>query len=197
MTTPTRVLQIATAELGYTESPPGSNGNKFGQWYGMNYVPWCAIFVSYCFDRAGLTLPIRTPKGFAYCPDGVVWFRNRGQWFLAPQVGDLVFYSWQQDGIADHIGIVETINSDGGLLSIEGNTAVGNDSNGGEVMRRRRERSGVLGFGRPYQAPDPGANEIASQPVSGNRPAPSKPPVPPVSPDYHTQLIDRLLGKDK
>ena len=34
------------------------------------------------------------------------------------------------------------------LEKVEGNTAVGNDSNGGEVMRRLRYISNVNGFGR-------------------------------------------------
>lgn len=38
------------------------------------------MFVSYCFYNAGLPLPITTPKGFAYCPYGVKWFRNKGWW---------------------------------------------------------------------------------------------------------------------
>ena len=34
-------------------------------------------------------------------------------------------------------------------VAIEGNTRVGNDSNGGEVMRRTRKKSSVICFVRP------------------------------------------------
>jgi hypothetical protein len=34
------------------------------------------------------------------------------------------------------------------LLTVEGNTGIGNDSNGGEVMRRQRSRLQASGFGR-------------------------------------------------
>ena len=37
----------------------------------------------------------------------------------------------------DHVGIVIRRTA-GALDTVEGNTAVGNDSDGGEVMRRRR-----------------------------------------------------------
>ena len=48
----------------------------------------------------------------------------------------------------DHIGIVEEYLGGGKFNAIEGNTSVGNDSNGGEVMRRLRYISQVDGFGR-------------------------------------------------
>lgn len=194
MTTVSNLINIAAGEVGYTEYPPGSNGNKYGQWYGMNYVPWCAIFISYCFDKIGLPLPIRSAKGFAYCPDGVSWFRQRGQWFQEPKVGDVVFFCWRGDGIADHVGIVESVKSDGSIISIEGNTGVGNDANGGEVMRRNRTRGIILGFGRPpYTNPVP-TQAQASRPAT---PAPTAPPreVVKIPPNYHKNLVDQLIGK--
>src|SRR4029453_17847938 len=48
-----QALAIAKQHIGYRESPPGTNGNMFGSWYGLNYEPWCAMFVSYCFEHAG------------------------------------------------------------------------------------------------------------------------------------------------
>ncbi|ERT06314.1 CHAP domain protein [Lyngbya aestuarii BL J] len=195
MTSPARVVQIAANEVGYTEYPSGSNTTKYGQWYGMNHVPWCAIFVSYCFDQAGIYLPIRTPKGFAYCPDGVRWFQNQSQWYSQPQVGDLVFYCWRGDGVADHIGIVESVNSDGSIISIEGNTAIGNDSNGGEVMRRRRDPWSFLGFGRPYAIVQP-VPQLKKEKETTN--SPQKPDEgTKTAPDYHTRLVNQLLGKEK
>ncbi|MCG5060937.1 CHAP domain-containing protein [Limnoraphis robusta Tam1] len=203
MTTPARVVQIAANEVGYTEYPPGSNSTKYGQWYGMDHVPWCAVFVSYCCDQAGISLPIRTAKGFAYCPDGVRWFQYKTQWYSQPQVGDLVFYCWRGDGIADHIGIVESVNPDGSIISIEGNTGTGNDSNGGQVMRRRRDPGSFLGFGRPYAIALPIPQPSISQPQKEQeKPTITPPPKKPsegakTAPEYHTQLINQLLGKEK
>jgi peptidoglycan hydrolase-like protein with peptidoglycan-binding domain len=158
MTTPAQVLQIAAREIGYKESPPGSNGNKFGRWYGMDNAPWCAMFVSYCFYNAGLPLPITTRKGFAYCPYGVKWFRDNGRLSSTPAVGDVVFYDWRSDGVSDHVGMVEKVNADGSIVAIEGNTSVGNDSNGGQVMRRTRQRGVIVGFGKPSYTSDGGGN---------------------------------------
>lgn len=54
MTTPQDVLQIAIGEIDTKETSSGSNQTKYNAWYGMNHVPWAAIFVSYCFYHAGL-----------------------------------------------------------------------------------------------------------------------------------------------
>jgi peptidoglycan hydrolase-like protein with peptidoglycan-binding domain len=151
MTTAQQVLAIAVGEIGYKESPPGSNHNKYGVWYGMDRQPWCAMFVSYCFFTADMPLVITTPKGFAFCPYGVNWFKNKGWWHTTPKVGDVVFYDWRGDGVSDHVGIVEKVNPNGSIIAIEGNTSVGNDSNGGQVMRRTRN-AGIQGYGRPPYA---------------------------------------------
>lgn len=150
-TTAQRVLQIAASEIGYKENPPFSNHSKYGVWYSVDPAPWCAMFVSYCFYNAGLPLLITTPKGFCYCPYGVAWFKNKGWWHTSPKVGDVVFYNWSGDGVADHVGIVEKVNPNGSIVAIEGNTSLGNDSNGGQVMRRTRS-SNILGYGRPPYA---------------------------------------------
>ena len=115
----------------------------------MNYAPWCAIFVSYCFYTAGMPLAITTPKGFAYCPYGIEWFRRQGRLDMNPRVGDVVFYQFDTDAEADHVGIVEST-APGGITAIEGNTSArGSQSNGGAVMRADRKLSLVLGFGHP------------------------------------------------
>ena len=66
---------------------------------------------------------------------------------VPPQPGDLAIYNWD-GGAPDHIGIVESAGDDGSFTAIEGNTALGADSNGGEVMRRERSLDDVDGFGR-------------------------------------------------
>lgn len=153
MTTAADVLDIASSQVGYKEVAPGINQNKFGDWYGMNFQPWCAMFVSFCFYNARLPLPITTPKGFAYCPYGVDWFKRKGKFDRTPRVGDVVFYDWRSDGVADHVGIVEKVNHDFSIVAIEGNTSESNNSNGGAVMRRKRPMSLIQGFGHPAYAP--------------------------------------------
>jgi len=143
-------LAEARRHLGYRESPPGSNRTAFGRWFGLDGVPWCAIFVSYCFAvGAGIVLGggRSYTRGVASVPVLEDWLRETGQWHAAsPRPGDLVLFDWD-GGAPDHVGVVERVEA-GFLATIEGNTALENDTDGGSVMRRRRPPVGVVGYGR-------------------------------------------------
>jgi hypothetical protein len=141
-----RALDKAISQLGYTESPAGSNNNKFGQWYGMNGQPWCAMFVTWAFEQVGDSPSFVQGSRYSYCPY-VVGDARAGRYGLwttdDPIPGDLCVYDWAYDTIYDHIGIFERwISGTSQFNAIEGNTSVDNNSNGGEVMRRSRSRSG-------------------------------------------------------
>ena len=97
-------------------------GQPYWSWYGFNSrVEWCACFVSWCYGQMGLSEP-----RFAACQSqGIPWFQSHGQWGargydnLAP--GDAIFFDWDMDGSADHVGIV--IGTDGSrVYTIEGNS---------------------------------------------------------------------------
>ena len=97
-------------------------GQPYWSWYGFNSrVEWCACFVSWCLNQSGYSEP-----KFAACnSQGVPWFRDHGQWAngnykdLAP--GDVIFFDWEGDGSADHVGIV--IGTDGErVYTVEGNS---------------------------------------------------------------------------
>ena len=154
------ILALAEAikHIGVTEDPPDSNRTMFGEWFGVNGVPWCNIFVSYCFQIAASStiangLAGKAPgvyaKGCAYVPTTEAWLRTTGMWLgrVAPLGGDIAIYNWD-GGDPDHIGIVEKYLGDGTFSAIEGNTSVTNKSNGGEVQRAIRHLSQVDGFGR-------------------------------------------------
>lgn len=143
-------LEIAVGEIGTKEQPADSNKVKYNTWFygkkvsGSAY-PWCAVFVAWCFDQAGDTSIAGVPNK-AYCPSYVTWAKRHGYWTSKPKKGALVLYDWNHDGVADHIGIVEKVIDSKTIHAIEGNTAIGDDSNGGEVMRRVRKTSTVLGY---------------------------------------------------
>ena len=97
-------------------------GQPYWSWYGFNSrVEWCACFVSWCYGQMGLSEP-----RFAACQSqGIPWFQSHGQWGgrdyanIAP--GDAIFFDWDLDGRADHVGIV--IGTDGSrVYTVEGNS---------------------------------------------------------------------------
>lgn len=147
-----KVLQVAASQLDTKESPPGSNKTKYGVWYGIDGQKWCAIFVSWVFNEAGLPLGnIQTKKGIHHCQSAHNYYKSKGMLTGNPSPGDIVIYDWEGNGHADHIGIfIGWANPQKSHIEAwEGNTAQGNDSDGGKVMRRTRSRNMVKSFINP------------------------------------------------
>lgn len=144
------VIAVALAEVGVKEGP--NNDTKFGRWYGLkvgqnwNHQPYCAIFVSWCYAQAGHSLPeMQAPgySGFASANIGLDYLRRKRQLTDKPQTGDLVFFDFQQDGYADHVGLVLAINPDKSVVTIEGNTGKPEG-----VYIRIRQQTGLI-FAHP------------------------------------------------
>ena len=151
MATAKEILAVARGELGYKESPAGSNRTKYGAWFGLNGQPWCMLFIQWVFTQAGAEslLAART----ASCGAFMRAAKAAGQWVTGGyQPGDIVIMDFPGNKAkTDHCGIVVTLLTDG-VRTIEGNTGVGNDSNGGEVMERTRPLSAIIGAYRPHYA---------------------------------------------
>lgn len=134
-----KIIDVATAEIGITEVPENSNKTKYGEWFGLNGVAWCGMFVSWVYAHSGYSLGnIGYTKGFAGCQTAYVHYKNSGEIVHTPKEGDIVLFDWNGDSRYDHTGIFVKDLGNGQFESIEGNTAMGNDSNGGKVMRRIR-----------------------------------------------------------
>jgi hypothetical protein len=136
-----RALDRAKSQLGYKESPPGTNNSKYGSWYGMNYQPWCAMFVTWCFEEEGDSPAFAQGGRYSYVPYIVqdAQARKHGLSITQdPTPGSLVCYDWAYDTIFDHVGLFEKWVDLTNFQAIEGNTSTSNNSNGGEVMRRKR-----------------------------------------------------------
>jgi hypothetical protein len=137
-----QVLTVAKEYIGYKESPAGSNHTKFGAWYGMDYQPWCAMFIAYLYEvECGGSPSFAQAQRYAYVPYITGDARNHKNGLsivTQPEPGDLVCFDWGHDGVPDHIGIFES-GSPTRFNAIEGNTSTSNNSNGGEVMRRARD----------------------------------------------------------
>ena len=110
------VVDIAKSQVGNV------GGQPYWSWYGFtSRVEWCACFVSWCYGQMGLSEP-----RFSACQaQGIPWFQSHGQWGgrdyanIAP--GDAIFFDWDLDGSADHVGIV--VGTDGSrVYTVEGNS---------------------------------------------------------------------------
>lgn len=148
-----KVIDEARIWIGTKEEPAGSNSVIFNtDYYGRKVsgpaYPWCCAFVWDVFRKAGLSDLFYDGKKTAYCPTVVSYYKSIGRFFDYPQVGDLALFNWNGGKLAQHIGIVESVDGNN-FVSIEGNTSVTSDDNGGAVMRRQRNVSQCVGFARP------------------------------------------------
>lgn len=132
---PTDILAVAATQLGYQESSldfvldeAGLRKGRsiYGQWYGVDYGDWCAMFVAFCLYHAGV--PQEYYPHDAACE---IWRQEliniaacEPAAAYLPQPGDLVFFDISLDAIsqADHMGIVVSL-QDGVLTTVEGNNA--------------------------------------------------------------------------
>ena len=134
------IVEVALTQVG------NEGGEPYWSWYGYSYrVAWCAIYVSWCADQCGFLDAGVLPKLEGVRPY-VDWFMERGQWQgrdYEPSPGDIIFFDWENDGLADHVGIVEKV-EDGLIYTVEGNT--------GDTCAERRYHVGntpIYGFGCP------------------------------------------------
>lgn len=169
MTAPADVIGVARRYIGVKESPPNSNHQQFGVWFGMDHVPWCAEFASFCLYVAGLRWTDATyPKGFTYCPDIINWGQRHGRASRTPHVGDLAVKV--DHGIGHHVGIVTSVLAAGQFGFCSGNTGAASFSNGGCVQENIQQAANGWVFVSPlYSAP-----AAHTAPPSGGKPSPVK-----------------------
>ncbi len=118
------IVSVALSQVG------NRGGQPYWSWYGFpSRVSWCACFVSWCANECGYIDAGVIPK-FAACVQGSQWFKNEDLWrgkTYTPRPGDVIFFDWDnlgssgpQDGIPDHVGLVERVEN-GVVYTIEGN----------------------------------------------------------------------------
>jgi len=152
MATVNDVLKVAKKEIGTKETT--SNNVKYNTWYYGKVVtgsayPWCMAFVQWVFNEAGMKLPYKT----ASCTALMNYAKQNGLWVTSGyKAGDIILYQFDNDTYSDHVGICESATSTT-VTCIEGNTSgSGSQSNGGEVCRKVRKKTLVMGAYRPNYA---------------------------------------------
>jgi hypothetical protein len=121
-----RALQVAQAEVGQAEQPPGSNDSpRIAQYRqataGSGVGPWCAYFVSWAAQQGGAPLG-ESGQGFGSVAAVAGWAQRTGRFTPAgngvpPNPGDLIVWG------GEHVGIVESVDADGTIHTIEGNSS--------------------------------------------------------------------------
>jgi hypothetical protein len=137
-------VAAAAGEVGQAEQPPGSNSSpRIAQYRAATAGnpgpgPWCAYFVSWAARQAGAPVGDQG-QGFGSVDALYSWAQTAGRAYTAgsgrtPQPGDLIVFH-------EHIGIVESVDANGQIHTIEGNS-------GDQVARRVHPPSDAVGFVR-------------------------------------------------
>ncbi len=167
------IVAVAETQYGYCEGSlsgnpsyaSSSNYQKYGLWYdnnvdyiGVTRAAWCAAFVSWCANQAGV--PSSIVYYHAYCPYGVNWFKNQGRFHYSasrggsyvPKRGDIIYFAPSGSSTSSHIGIVR-YSSGGTVYTVEGNTSgqSGEVNEGGGVFMKSYSLSysRIMGYGVP------------------------------------------------
>ncbi|MBQ9885608.1 MAG: CHAP domain-containing protein [Lachnospiraceae bacterium] len=139
------LLGIASTQTGYyrAENTP----TKYGIWYGYPNDAWCAMFISWCADQAGI--PTDVIKPFCRCRSEAAWFQQIGRWAepsgYVPKAGDIIFYHYNGSTI-NHVGIVTGADNQY-VYSIEGN-----HNNAVESTLHELNDPAIVGYGLPAYA---------------------------------------------
>lgn len=151
-----KVIDIASQDLAYTESPPGTNNNKFGKAYGLNNVPWCVQCQWYWFLQADESMAFFGGAKTASCSTLARWHKEQGHKVDIDdiQAGDLAFMNFHNGKSLEHVGLVIGVVKGNTLkvTTIEGNTSPGlegSQNNGGCVAKKIRYKSQIVEVYRP------------------------------------------------
>ena len=146
--------------LNIMRSKLGQGGRESQEYMGIGNQAWCDAFQSLCLAQTGD--PNLAKIKSAWCDTNITNYKN-GSWGMYVdrmaeiRPGDQVFYDWGDGGPSDHVGMVETVGSNGSFTTIEGNW-------GNRVSRVPRDRRQVICFGRPAYS---GASPAPTPPAYG------------------------------
>lgn len=165
------VLAVAKSQLGYRESKTDyvldekgirKGYTYYGDWYGIPYGDWCAMFVSFCLDTAEvkdypLSAGCQTWIEKLSAEDIDLWHPAvdpvSGERYI-PRPGDLIFYDFDLDGQSDHVGLVselidESENTPALIKTVEGNYA-----DMVCIVTHAQNYEGIMGYGELPENPD-------------------------------------------
>lgn len=129
-----------------------SDYNKLQKWYKVTtQSKWCAIFVSLVNIKSGGNKVSTSFPNAINCENMVSKFKGKSRYIkngssFIPQYGDIVFYDWDKDGKADHVGIIVEVASG---VSPTMKVVEGNYSDTVKIRTIKYNDSRILGYGLP------------------------------------------------
>lgn len=177
-TTPAAGNEAMEAFVAKVVSQMGQGRNEagnttYGEWWASRVnnsafkdAAWCAMFLSWCANEAGISE--NTIGYYAACSYWQDFYKNAGRWHArdgyTPVKGDLIFFDYTGDGVANHNGVVESVNGSQ-VVAVEGNV-----SDKVDRVTYKLSDSKIVGYGSPeYEknAENVAADNAAAQQSGG------------------------------
>lgn len=127
--TPEAIMHLAESYVG-TKEATGNNDVIFNthyygyEVYGQKYA-WCGVFVWDIFRMAGAGDYINGVINPALADNYRIWGEKNN--LTVPitegRCGDIILFDYENNGIANHVGLILSQNKDGSYVTIEGNTS--------------------------------------------------------------------------
>jgi len=127
-----RMVALAQKEIGQSETGGNNDSARIKEYRAATAGaentpgPWCAYFVSWLGQQSGAPVGANG-NGTGYVPTLEAWGKQEGRYTPhgqgTPNPGDIVIINWNGAGVADHTGIVESVDPDGTVHTIEGNSS--------------------------------------------------------------------------
>lgn len=168
------LLALARKELGVKESPANSNNVKYNTaYYGQEVwdgkaggkYPWCMVFIWWLFHQAEADGLFYGGKKTASCGTLMDYAMAHGQLVTSGyRPGDLLFLRFDKKRTRpEHVGMLKEARANGTYITLEGNTGLEDDANGGQVQQRVRYAWQVLGGYRPrYDTEEKEEDEVVT-----------------------------------
>lgn len=141
------IISLANKEVGVKAS--NDYTCKYTAEYGYKGA-WCVMFIWWLFKHTNISKLFYDGNKTASCTILYKWALAKGQVVSVPKRGDIIIFKFStKKGYELHMGICEDF--DGKYIyTIDGNTcATGAEYNGGEVMKKKRNKSYIQYVIRP------------------------------------------------
>lgn len=147
---PASITDVYLSQLGVHEAT-GKNDGKDVEKYlrsvglGKGY-PWCAAFVKWCYDSAGIKTPMNGAAASAHNSKDLVWFHKTQR--KEPEPGDAFTLWYNALGRIGHTGFFHKKVNATVYESVEGNTNEAGSREGDGVYRKYRSFNATYSISR-------------------------------------------------
>lgn len=145
-----RITEVYTSQIGVREATGHNDGKDVEKYLravglGKGYA-WCAAFVRWCYDQAGVRTKINGAAASAYNRNNLVFFKHKFQ--QDPRPGDAFTLWFNSLGRIGHTGFFHRKINSTIYETVEGNTNEAGSREGDGVYKKYRSFNATYAISR-------------------------------------------------